>query len=93
MDYRFLGQISFWLHLFIILLLILVLFYGTGGPGSRVSRWLKVGPVFFQPSEFVKFTLVMYLAHYFRESRRVNDIGFRELVWPLTVTLIPLLLY
>ena len=91
-DYRFLGRFSFWLHLFMIFLLILVLFYGAGGPGSRVNRWLKIGPFFFQPSEFVKFTLVAYLAHYFRDSRRINDIGFRELVWPLTVTFIPLAL-
>lgn len=91
-DYRLLGRLSFWFHMFLICLLILVLFYGAGGPGSRVNRWLKLGPFFLQPSEFVKFTLVMYLAHYFRESRRINNIGFRELVWPVTVTIIPLAL-
>ncbi|OGG96634.1 MAG: rod shape-determining protein RodA [Candidatus Lambdaproteobacteria bacterium RIFOXYD12_FULL_49_8] len=91
-DYRLIGQVSFWLHVLVTLLLVLTLIYGTGGPGSRVQRWLKVGPVFLQASEFAKFTLVLYLAHYFRDSRRIGDLGFKELVWPLAVTLVPFVL-
>ncbi|OGH00530.1 MAG: rod shape-determining protein RodA [Candidatus Lambdaproteobacteria bacterium RIFOXYD1_FULL_56_27] len=91
-DYKILGQVSLWLHLLVIGLLVLTLLYGTGGPGSKVERWLKLGPFFLQPSEFAKYTLVLYLAHYFRESRRVGEIGVKELAWPLLVTVIPFVL-
>jgi len=45
-----------------------------------------------QPSEFVKFTLVLYLAYYFNESRRIGDLGFKDLIWPSVVTIVPFLL-
>jgi len=91
-DYKILGQVSLWLHLLVIGLLVLTLLYGTGGPGSKVERWLKIGPIFLQPSEFAKYTLVLYLAHYFRESRRVGEVGVKELAWPLLGTVIPFVL-
>lgn len=91
-DYRVLGQFSLWLHLAVVVLLVLTLLYGTGGPGSKVERWLKLGPFFLQPSEFVKFTLVLYLAHFFRDSRRIGDLGVKELAWPAAVTLVPFVL-
>ena len=88
-DYRFLEKLSPLLHLLVIMLLVVVLIYGTGGPGSPVKRWIKIGPIFFQPSELVKYTLVLYLAYYFNESRRIGNLGVKELIWPLLVTLIP----
>ncbi len=67
-DYRTLGKWSFWLHMVITLLLVYVLFYGTGGPGSPVKRWINAGSFFFQPSEFAKFTLVLYLSYFLIKS-------------------------
>ena len=52
-HYRDWARLGFILHLLVILLLVLVLFYGTGGPGTSVQRWLKIGPFFIQPSEFL----------------------------------------
>ncbi|MBT4289529.1 MAG: rod shape-determining protein RodA [Deltaproteobacteria bacterium] len=91
-DYHLLTKLSFWGHIVLILLLVIVLIYGTGGPGSRVQRWIKLGPIFFQPSEFVKFTMVLYLSYYFSDSRRINNLGFKGIIWPLTITLIPFVL-
>jgi len=91
-DYRFMERFAPLLHFFSIVLLVLVLLYGTGGPGSKVGRWLKIGPFFLQPSEFVKYSLVLYLAYHFTESRRIGHLGLKELIWPLVVTLIPFLL-
>jgi len=88
-DYRFLQRLSPLLYILLVLLLVLVLFHGTGGPGTRVSRWIKLGPVFFQPSEFVKYVLVLYLAYYFNESRRIGDLGIKGIAWPLAATLLP----
>lgn len=88
-DFRFLERISPLLYILFIILLVYVLFYGTGGPGSKVSRWIKVGPVFFQPSEFAKYVLVLYLAYYFNESRRIGELGLKDIVLPAIATLIP----
>ncbi len=91
-DYRTLLRFAPLFHFIFIILLVMVLFFGSGPSVSRVSRWLRVGPVFFQPSEFMKISLVLYLAHYFRDSRRIGDLGFKELIWPAIVTLIPCIL-
>ncbi len=91
-DYRFMQRFAPLLHLFMILLLVLVLIYGTGGAGSRVQRWLQIGPLFFQPSEFVKFSLILYLAHYFNDSRRIGDLGAKDILWPAFVTFVPFFL-
>ncbi|ADV67299.1 FtsW/RodA/SpoVE family cell cycle protein [Deinococcus maricopensis] len=46
-------------------LLVLVLFIGVGGNGSPVKRWLPLGAVSFQPSEFAKIGLILQLASFF----------------------------
>ena len=91
-DYRIWARFGPLLHLGAVLLLILALFIGTGGPGSPVERWLKVGPVFVQPSEFTKLTLVLSLAHYFREGQRIGRLGIKEIIWPSLLVIIPLML-
>lgn len=91
-DYRLMERFSPLLHLITISLLVLVLFYGSGGADSRVHRWIRLGPMFFQPSEFVKFSLVLYLAYHFNDSRRIGDLGFKELIWPAVITLVPFFL-
>lgn len=50
-----------------ILLLLLVAFKGTEIYGAR--RWLSLGPVGFQPSEFVKVAFVLVSAHVFNNFR------------------------
>lgn len=91
-DYRIFAKWGYLFHTGVILLLILVLFIGTGGPGSPVERWLAVGPFFIQPSEFAKFSLVLSLAHYFRDSRKIGSLGGVELIWPTLIMGIPFVL-
>ena len=45
-----------------------VLFFGVVRGGSR--RWIDLGPLNLQPSEFAKATLALVLAKFFGESRR-----------------------
>ena len=91
-HYRDWARLGFILHLLVILLLVLVLFYGTGGPGTSVQRWLKIGPFFIQPSEFSKFTLVLAVSHYFREDNRFLQQGWIWMAWPTLLMLIPVVL-
>ena len=46
---------------------------GHNALGGR--RWIKLGPVVFQPSEFVKFVLLLMVARYFA------NLGGRDLTW------------
>jgi len=90
-HYRHWASIGFLMHLIVIILLVLVLFYGTGGPGAPVQRWLKVGPFFFQPSEFVKFTMVLALSHHFRDFEQPKG-NWLWMVWPLALMAVPVVL-
>ena len=61
-------------------LLVLVLLIGTVGGGAQ--RWLSLGPVSFQPSELVKFTLVFYFAKRISDSPRNQIQKIREGLLP-----------
>ena len=67
-DYRSLADKSHIFYLGMIALLIGVLFFGVVRGGSR--RWIDLGPLNLQPSEFAKATLALVLAKFFGESRR-----------------------
>lgn len=60
-------QWSVWTYLFSIMLLLCVLLLGHIGMGAQ--RWLGVGPIRFQPSEFLKITTPLLLAHWFHEKK------------------------
>jgi rod shape determining protein RodA len=86
-DYKTIEQWSHVIYTGCISLLVLVLGYGKLVSGSR--RWLGLGPVSIQPSEFIKIALIFVLARYY--SRLVNTRGLtiRELITPIVLTAIP----
>ena len=71
----FLAQISSkqlsnwspWLYFFGLILLLIVMAFGYSGKGAQ--RWLDLGFIRFQPSEFMKIFLPMMLAWYFSDKR------------------------
>src|SRR6187399_1746442 len=69
-DYRTLADKSHFVYGGIVLLLVYVLFLGVVRGGSR--RWIDLGPLNLQPSEFAKATVALVLAKYFGENRRGN---------------------
>ena len=52
-------------YLATLVLLVAVEFFGTTGGGAQ--RWVQVGPVAVQPSEFMKVTLTLALAAYYHK--------------------------
>ena len=60
---RFWFGIAPTLYLLTVLLLLSVLAIGVAGNGAQ--RWIAVGPLTFQPSEFAKTTLVLILSRYY----------------------------
>jgi rod shape determining protein RodA len=69
-DYRHLLKASPFLYAFVVILLVVVLFTGSGA-----RRWLAVGPFSFQPSEFAKVTLVLVLAALLSSKRITESLG------------------
>lgn len=92
LDYRRITEFAYVFHAIVVVLLVCVSLFGTGGPGSPVERWLAVGPIFIQPSEFAKYSLVLVLAQHFSESRCDGTLGIPQLVWPSLLMGVPFLL-
>ena len=67
-DYRSLADKSHLIYGGIILLLLYVLFFGAVRGGSR--RWIDLGSLNLQPSEFAKATLALVLAKFFGDRQR-----------------------
>lgn len=61
-DYETLGKISMPIYIIGNLLLVGVLIMGSGGEQWGAGRWIILGPIRFQPSEFIKIALVISLA-------------------------------
>ncbi len=68
-------------------LLIAVLLAGKTVGGS--TRWLDLGLFVLQPSEPAKIGVILIMAHYFAKKVRPGGMGFRELVWPLVLSIVP----
>ncbi|SDX49722.1 cell division protein FtsW [Allochromatium warmingii] len=68
-----------WLFLASVLVLVLVLIPGIGRTVNGATRWIPLGPLNVQPSEFVKLFAVLYVAGYLvrHAEKVVNQItGF-----------------
>lgn len=89
-DYHFYSKFSFYLLLLGIFLLVLVLFNGVSIKGA--SRWLALGPLSFQPSEFVKFAMVIHFANLLNKKQKfIKDFerGFVPFViWTMVICLL-----
>ena len=74
-------------YLFTLFFVLLVLLMGKVGMGAQ--RWLVLGPIRMQPSEFMKMGLVMALARYFTRFYPEKELGFKDLIVPGIITGIP----
>ena len=67
-DYHKLARWSYLLYGFALLLLVVVLLSGKSSRGAQ--RWIALGPLAFQPSEFVKIPILLVLAVYYSTQTR-----------------------
>jgi rod shape determining protein RodA len=72
-DYHRLLDWAPWAYGVCLIALVAVKLVGTKVLGAR--RWIKVGPMHFQPSEWVKLILILAVARYFA------NLGGRSLTW------------
>lgn len=89
-NYKSLDRSAQAIYLVSIGLLIAVLFAGKLVGGSK--RWLIIGPLTLQPSELAKIAVIINLARYYSREATTRGLGFRDLVKPSVITLIPFVL-
>jgi rod shape determining protein RodA len=80
-DYHWLERYGYFVYGAGLLLLLLTALLGSSGGGAR--RWLVLGPVSLQSSEFVKLALVVALARYLHRQVGEQALSIRALVVPL----------
>jgi len=81
LDYRHLERVVLPLLIVASVLLVLVLIPPIGQAINGTRRWIRMGPVSFQPAELAKLALVVYLAAFVSRRRDVLD-DFRKGVLP-----------
>jgi rod shape determining protein RodA len=72
-DYHRLIDLSPWFYGIFVVSLVAVKVVGHKALGAR--RWIAIGPIQFQPSEWVKLVLILAMARY------IANIGGRNLTW------------
>jgi cell division protein FtsW (lipid II flippase) len=86
-DYEVLERYRYIIATVGILLLLAPRLPGIGEQVNGAYLGVKIGPISFQPSEFAKLAIVVFLASYLRENREVLIVGARRV---LGVTLPPI---
>lgn len=86
-NYKFIYKHVFFLYLFMNILLLLVLLFGKSVNGARA--WFNLGFISFQPSEFMKIVLLIYLSKIFSENKNKD---YLLVLKTLLIVLIPSLL-
>jgi len=89
-DYRYLNTLWPLIYILGMLLLVGVVFVGHSGGGSQ--RWITLGPISGQPSEFIKVVMVIVLAHFFAKQETTTGLTLRNLAIPVVLVLMPVAL-
>ncbi len=86
-NYRVLGRLSY--PAFGVSLLLLAAVY-LFPPVNGAQRWIRLGPIGVQPSEFAKLAFVLGLARYLMYRRSYRELP--GLLVPLAIVVVPVLL-
>lgn len=89
-DYRFLVRQGYFLFGFSVLLLVGVELVGKFGMGAQ--RWLSLGGVMIQPSEFLKISMVLMLARYLSGLKKRPPLDVMDVLPTLVAVSIPFFL-
>jgi rod shape determining protein RodA len=85
-DYRRLDRQAWVVYVLCLAALLAVPLLGVVGGGSR--RWIRLGPVSIQPSEFMKLGMVVMLAHQLARTR-ATQLGLLDVLPSLLLTVPP----
>lgn len=82
--------LSFSYIIYFISLLLLILVYVIGDIGMGAQRWLDLGFVRIQPSELMKFSLILLIARYYHSEKEYSSfMRVLSLIYVLVLVAIP----
>ena len=84
LDYRWFSRYAYLIYFFTLLALAYVLVYGVVVSGSR--RWIYIGSISIQVSEFAKVSLIIALAKYFESGKLSRPFTLKDLLIPALMT-------
>ncbi len=87
-EYRFYSDFAYIVYSVALFLLIVVLVYGIITSGAQ--RWVKIGFLSVQPSEFVKIALILALAKFFHRPPDRKGYALKQLALPFLLLLLPM---
>ena len=87
-DYRLLERWAFWLYVAIVLALVVVWALGRVTAGSK--RWMDLGLIRFQPSEFAKLATVIIFAKIYQDVAGKRKLELQDLVKAFVLAAIPM---
>lgn len=85
-DYHIFERFAVLAYIVAILLSIAVMLVGDEYNGSK--RWLSLGPFSFQPSEFAKVAVILFLAHIVTQN--VKQMGSMKTLFKVMVSILPI---
>lgn len=87
-DYRILSQLSRFFYVFACALLVATFMFGRVTRGS--VRWIEIGKLTIQPSEFIKPVMILFLANFVctRSLRQTKNLLLYALLTALPVVLV-----
>lgn len=88
-DYRFYRAFAFPIHIFVLLILVFVLFFGSKISGS--TSWFRIGSFGLQPSEFAKFATALAVARFMSDHQKVFS-STRVMMQLVGIILLPMVL-
>jgi Bacterial cell division membrane protein len=89
-DIRYVFNFAYTIFFISILSLIIVPIFGIESNGA--TRWISIAGISLQPSEFVKYTLVLVLAKYFHSLNYDEENIITKLIIPILITMVPVML-
>lgn len=93
-KYTFWRKYAFYIFLASILFTLFVFIPGLGFEHSGAKRWISIGPVSFQPVEFLKIGFIIYLAAWLSwVKNKVQNFKFGILPFVILVGIIAVILF
>jgi rod shape determining protein RodA len=89
-EYRFYSDFAYIVYATALLFLVVVLVYGIITSGAQ--RWVRIGFINFQPSEFVKISFILALAKFFHRPPGREGYSLKHLIFPFLLLMIPAML-
>jgi rod shape determining protein RodA len=87
-EYRFFSDVAYIIYAVTLCFLLAVMGYGIVTSGAQ--RWIRMGSISFQPSEFIKLSFIIAMARFFHRPSSREGYSLKDLFLPLLLLIVPM---